>query len=976
MYNLKKYTQKDRYGNTITFEVERMQEATVPSMQEIPMYDHPGDPRGTDTVPAWLTPGEFVMNAEATRMYEPQIKAMNDHGRAVQKAQGGTIPQYAADGGWISNLFLSDDVKDAVASAQAPNQYQQSRTAEILRDAPPSKPYMDPEGAREREIAAENARAGAEKIAPNIPVVGPMADYLIQRRKHYEQLENLIHRSSGGDVPPLDMMVNQVLQHEGGYADVSGDRGGRTNYGITQSTWGDRGDVKDITKDQARGFYKDLYNQSRINRFPEELRPQIFDMVVNHGYGNAMKIVQGAAGVDRDGKVGPTTLKAVGDISKGDLVDSRLDFYNNIVKNDPSQEKFLKGWTNRAVAYRKNGSEEPEVPMMEEVPMPVDGIVQDMAGFQESNPNPPAPELVPTLDSGLLAMDPSNEDYPPSYEGDNYLYNTNDEVYDRQMNAQLNKMSDLFEDNPRVIGKDGSPQEFSEEEMQAQRIATIPEGGDEFGDIGQETEFTDRDKEKVQEGRERRYKEERDRQNAKRLNGQEISEAEEKRLSELDMIRKGEIPQDRVNIDPDAPGEDMNVTYEMEAVKSFADKYGEPTDEEFNKIDKQFEDLNKQEKDSSWLDSLVSKDMQSSIGGFFSKMMGHALSDRALSSLVLNYVGSRAMGYDHGSSFQFAAKKYGKQIEASQALEDKLYLSGKYKAPSIKRAMEKGDFGELVLAKSGATTDGTFKDYYKNGKKYRAQKFKVGDNVIYYAIDPETKQRVPIDNTFHEDGRLVKGTNEYRKMIGESKASIAKMYEQLETRIGKIDGGDDPDKFKLGSGPEMLSDRFVNWALRKGFDPQDSRTTAIIGNAYRQAVSDLDSGKIKSITNLDSYLDRQHLYETTGSVDLFTTNLDKVQSNESAPKLVPGHLMQSLYNNVTNAASLINTDSTGKKVPIESARQAMFSHAMKEWKNLEEKNPAEFNKYVESADKDRTAFYNYFTDNLNNLMKSYAGANK
>jgi hypothetical protein len=342
----------------------------------------------------------------------------------------------------------------------------------------------------------------------------------------------------------------------------------------------------------------------------------------------------------------------------------------------------------------------------------------------------------------------------------------------------------------------------------------------------------------------------------------------------------------------------------------------------------------------------------------------------------MNYVGSRAMGYDHGASFQFAAKKYGKQIEASQALEDKLYLSGKYKAPSIKRAMEKGDFGELVLAKSGATTDGTFKDYYKNGKKYRAQKFKIGDNVIYYAIDPETKQRVPIDNTFHEDGRLVKGTNEYRKMIGDSKGSVAKIYEELEKRIGKIDGGDDPDKYKLGAGPETLSSNFINWALRKGFDPQDSRTTAIIGNAYRQAVADLESGKIKSITNLDSYLDRQHLYETTGSVDLFTTNLDKVQSNESAPKLVPGHLMQSLYNNVTNAASLLNTDSTGKKVPLESTRQAMFSHAMKEWKNLEEKNPAEFNKYVESAGKDRTAFYNYFTDNLNNLMKSYADANK
>ena len=57
------------------------------------MRKHPGRPKGSDTVPAWLTPGEFVMNAEAARMFAPQIQAMNDRGKAVQKAQGGTIPE-------------------------------------------------------------------------------------------------------------------------------------------------------------------------------------------------------------------------------------------------------------------------------------------------------------------------------------------------------------------------------------------------------------------------------------------------------------------------------------------------------------------------------------------------------------------------------------------------------------------------------------------------------------------------------------------------------------------------------------------------------------------------------------------------------------------------------------------------------------------------------------------------------------------
>ena len=44
---------------------------------------------GKDTVPAWLTPGEFVVNQEATSMFGPQIKQMNDAGRAVQR---GAVP--------------------------------------------------------------------------------------------------------------------------------------------------------------------------------------------------------------------------------------------------------------------------------------------------------------------------------------------------------------------------------------------------------------------------------------------------------------------------------------------------------------------------------------------------------------------------------------------------------------------------------------------------------------------------------------------------------------------------------------------------------------------------------------------------------------------------------------------------------------------------------------------------------------------
>ena len=105
---LKKFIQKDRHGNMMHIEFEP--EANVPPMQQIPMpmYDHPGEPKGTDTVPAWLTPGENVINAEASRLpgVQPMLDNLNNIGRGIQEQQGGSIPAYADKGGQVQNNKL------------------------------------------------------------------------------------------------------------------------------------------------------------------------------------------------------------------------------------------------------------------------------------------------------------------------------------------------------------------------------------------------------------------------------------------------------------------------------------------------------------------------------------------------------------------------------------------------------------------------------------------------------------------------------------------------------------------------------------------------------------------------------------------------------------------------------------------------------------------------------------------------------
>ena len=63
---------------------------------------HPGSPRGEDTVPAWLTPGEAVLNAEAAEILgRDKIEELNNMGKKVKHYGGGhwqvpnPAPQYA-----------------------------------------------------------------------------------------------------------------------------------------------------------------------------------------------------------------------------------------------------------------------------------------------------------------------------------------------------------------------------------------------------------------------------------------------------------------------------------------------------------------------------------------------------------------------------------------------------------------------------------------------------------------------------------------------------------------------------------------------------------------------------------------------------------------------------------------------------------------------------------------------------------------
>jgi lysozyme family protein len=151
-----------------------------------------------------------------------------------------------------------------------------------------------------------------------------------------------------------------LLEHEGGYVDHPDDPGGATNQGITQDTydrWRKEHDmeprpVEEIAADELEAIYREEYwLPAHCEEWPWPLSLVVFDAAVNHGPGQAIRLLQRAAGVRTDGIVGPKTRAAVKEADPQrlirDLLGERLELYARIVERRPESAVFLVGWIRR-----------------------------------------------------------------------------------------------------------------------------------------------------------------------------------------------------------------------------------------------------------------------------------------------------------------------------------------------------------------------------------------------------------------------------------------------------------------------------------------------------------------------------------------------------------------------------------------------------------------------------------------------------
>lgn len=178
----------------------------------------------------------------------------------------------------------------------------------------------------------------------------------------------------------IDSIIEGVVERERGYVNHPNDRGGPTNYGITQAVArlnGYQGDMRDMPRSLAIKIYRDRYvvapKFDQVIALDAAIGEELVDTGVNMGPATAATFFQrclnvfnydgapsGYSDLFVDGRLGPATLGALKAYLKwrgteGQLVMLRAlnseqgSRYINIAERDRTQRKFTFGWFSKRV---------------------------------------------------------------------------------------------------------------------------------------------------------------------------------------------------------------------------------------------------------------------------------------------------------------------------------------------------------------------------------------------------------------------------------------------------------------------------------------------------------------------------------------------------------------------------------------------------------------------------------------------------
>lgn len=154
-------------------------------------------------------------------------------------------------------------------------------------------------------------------------------------------------------------LIDDIIHREGGSTatNLKNDKGGRTQYGISEkanpAAWAD----DKVTYTEARDIYAAKYIRGPgFDKISDpRVQAQMVDFGVNSGPPLAITKVQEILHLPADGILGPKTLAAINAADPVTLNNkialSRIKMIGRLVSKNPKQVEFLNGWLNRAIEF-------------------------------------------------------------------------------------------------------------------------------------------------------------------------------------------------------------------------------------------------------------------------------------------------------------------------------------------------------------------------------------------------------------------------------------------------------------------------------------------------------------------------------------------------------------------------------------------------------------------------------------------------
>ena len=947
--NIKKLEQKDRYGNMFSIEFDN----TVPEMSMIP--DHPGMPIGTDTVPAWLTPGEFVVNAEATRMFGPQIEQINDIGRAVQAEQGGTIPEYAAEGSKITGELLDnlrmiessgDNTKVSSAGAVGEYQWLPSSAVNPGYGVDPNFDPLNPEQARK---ATEQYLKGIQEnkgfsledtlraynwgptAVENWIKAGKPTDAIPKEALHYpakviagSQKARMVDEDMQAPIPkpeiPSQLNIKDIEPFPTTYIE-----GLQKLLGIG-------------TKFKAEGGAIDDPQADILNAYKEFAQQQTKD--------NGMFI--GSEELDEGGEYDRAThlkeIEFMKQLQKERDSNTMTTQPDEAIDTMPVPELLAPAIPSGAEMYRPGKGAYPTAPTRDISPDELNqfgnGLIPIMPTIPEFVSEPViSPDELNQFGTGEV---PSMEmPYEEQIKG----------IFGGAYTPDLKRSNELAAEQQTL--KDKAQAEVEETgQVSDETAAKVEKNRAEKGFISQA--------EKAQANREEMQKD-MAAKNAERMEERAYEEYLKQSQKANDAGVEGFPSYEEWKVTqglPEAPVKEEppeKVAEQSSVLNKLADSIKTIDDE--TPVTLSEGDATGAVENSN--DPEVKTKLEQA-GAFLSGMFGDLFDRQELARMAVLYTGSMLLGNSHGGSLNYAAKSYLTRVDAKAANHTanvkKLMEDAEYTPASIQKYSETKDISVLTKKAAAVNPTGTKEMWYTpQGKRVQAEKFKVGDSYIWSADGGKTS----IPAAWHQDAARTPGTDAYNDRIKSERAVITETIKELQETTGDVVPGDSKSGRKrtqrTSITPTVAANEAAVWAAKNGIDV--AQMGVYTKQAYQMAVQAATDNKDIKPGSLLPYLNQLKLRQDTGITELFD-----VPTKKGPAKPMDAVKIEELSLQFIKRAGGEGNLNVGRN---RDAVNQFWTAAAAIWNEKTAANPDLIKQYERKAAPGETAFYAYAKEQLN-----------